>query len=64
MKSFMRLILLSAIFLAAISGLITAAVFAEDSRESKQPWLTNYAEAHSLAQQTGKPLFVVFRCPH
>lgn len=25
-------------------------------------WLTNYAAAQQTARQTGKPLFVVFRC--
>jgi hypothetical protein len=27
-------------------------------------WLTDYEEAKKLAQQQGKPLFVVFRCEH
>jgi len=27
-------------------------------------WLSDYAEARKLAARTGKPLFVVFRCPH
>lgn len=25
-------------------------------------WHTDYAQARALARQTGKPLFVVFRC--
>jgi hypothetical protein len=27
-------------------------------------WLTDYDVARSLARQSGKPLFVVFRCEH
>jgi hypothetical protein len=27
-------------------------------------WLTDYEEARKQGARTGKPLFVVFRCPH
>jgi hypothetical protein len=32
--------------------------------EAKSSWHTDYAGARQLARQTGKPLFVVFRCEH
>lgn len=31
--------------------------------EAKAPtWITDYAKARQLARQSGKPLFLVFRC--
>ena len=27
-------------------------------------WLTDYGQARRLARESGKPLFVVFRCQH
>ncbi len=34
----------------------------EAQAQKKAGWLTDYAQARALARQTGKPLFVVFRC--
>jgi hypothetical protein len=30
--------------------------------DGKIAWIYNYAEGQRLARQTGKPLFVLFRC--
>jgi hypothetical protein len=38
----------------------TAPSMAADKKE--HVWLTDYAAARQLAQTTGKPLIVVFRC--
>jgi hypothetical protein len=27
-------------------------------------WLTDYGQARQAARESGKPMFVVFRCPH
>lgn len=48
-------------------GLITLAVLSLTAGRglTAQPkWLSDYEEARKLADHTGKPLFVVFRCPH
>jgi len=49
--------------LAATSKTSVSAAEAESKAvDGKIRWIYNYAEGQKLAQQTGKPLFVVFRC--
>jgi len=35
---------------------------AKDKSQVQTGWYLDYAQAKTLARQTGKPLFVVFRC--
>jgi hypothetical protein len=46
---------------------VMAVGLAHETRPGKEaagPWLTDHAQARALATRTGKPIFVVFRCPH
>jgi hypothetical protein len=52
------------ILLTAAYHLPSAVVSADESNGPKPAWLTDYHGALETARQTGKPLFVVFRCPH
>ena len=45
-----------------IGGLLAAALVPSRVDAQQKGWLTDYAKARALARQTGKPLFVVFRC--
>jgi hypothetical protein len=40
-------------------GLLSVVSWADEPR-----WLEDYGQARALARQTGKPMFVVFRCRH
>jgi hypothetical protein len=58
-------LLAAAILFAAGFLLPSALVSAEEPASSKpEAWLTNYQDALQIARRTGKPLLVVFRCPH
>ena len=49
----------SGLLILAVLSLTAGRGLAEEPR-----WLLDYEEAHKQAGRTGKPLFVVFRCPH
>ncbi len=52
-------------YLPLLCGLVLAAAPFTSSTEkpaAKTIWLTDLAAGRSLARETGKPLFVVFRC--
>jgi hypothetical protein len=53
---------------ALISSLVISAnSFAEEEAATAREasvWLTDYGQARRLARESGKPLFVVFRCQH
>jgi hypothetical protein len=34
------------------------------AEEAKPRWLTDYEQARKAARDSGKPIFVVFRCEH
>lgn len=49
--------------LLAIGAAAGGALSDPPARTAPAPvWLSNYAAAQKIAQETGKPLFVVFRC--
>ena len=48
-------------FFACIS-IVVAAAIKPTPVTGKIEWVYNYAEGQKLARETGKPLFVVFRC--
>jgi hypothetical protein len=47
-----------------LAVLLGSPAFAQDARpvDGKITWLSNYEEGKKQARQTGKPLFIVFRC--
>lgn len=48
---------------AALLALPTTAVDGQPAKPGKKAnWLTSYEEGRAAAKQSGKPLFVVFRC--
>lgn len=58
----------AALLVAAIFGNVSASIAAEVSAPESVPvdgkinWVYDYQEGLKLSQQTGKPMFVVFRC--
>jgi hypothetical protein len=40
----------------------TGAIAGEEQKSS--PWLDDYGQALKAARQSGRPIFVVFRCQH
>jgi hypothetical protein len=52
--------------IALVAGLPGSLVKASDATAlpAKPVWHNDYASARNLAQRTGKPLLVVFRCEH
>jgi hypothetical protein len=47
----------------AVSGNCFGEEKAASAREASG-WLNDYGQARRLARESGKPLFVVFRCQH
>jgi hypothetical protein len=53
--------------LTSVAALLLAGAVAgrnESPVREAPTWLTDYDQAREVARQSGKPLFVVFRCPH
>jgi len=57
-------VLAAVILLAAGHQLASVVLSADESSDLKPAWLNNYQDALRAARRAGKPLFVVFRCPH
>jgi hypothetical protein len=55
-------ILLTLLLFQAAAGADTGKTLQLDPDPSA--WLADYAQARQLARAAGKPLLVVFRCPH
>jgi hypothetical protein len=53
-----------AVLLLGLTVLLGPQAFAQDAKpvDGKITWLPGYEEGKKQARQTGKPLFVVFRC--
>lgn len=51
---------LPAVALASFFALVTAGAAAQD--DDTLVWLNDYDDALALAKETGKPLFLEFRC--
>lgn len=50
-------------FIGGMVALSLAVGAGQEEDEAKGPtWVTDYAKARQLARQSGKPLFLVFRC--
>jgi hypothetical protein len=47
--------------LLVISALFASPLAADEARPR---WLTDYEQARQAARDSGKPIFVVFRCEH
>ena len=61
----LRKVFAAAILLLAVYYFPLGQIGADEAVNSKSPiWLPSYQEALQAARQTGKPLLVVFRCPH
>ena len=63
MKRLLRSVgLLAVVGIAAVAGLAKGDVIPPQPVEGKIKWVYGYDEGKKLARETGKPLFVVFRC--
>jgi hypothetical protein len=47
--------------LALLAALFASPLAADEARPR---WLTDYEQARKAARDSGKPIFVVFRCEH
>ena len=54
----------TAVFLLAIAATLSAAAAQPGPQpvSGKISWVYNYQEGQRLSRETGKPMFVVFRC--
>jgi hypothetical protein len=50
--------------LAAVLAFGSGGAAGPRKAETASPWLTDYARGREEAARTGKPMLVVFRCPH
>ncbi len=52
-------------FMIVLFTVVTCMLLSSPVRaEQKEPWLSDYILARKLARESGRPLFVVFRCQH
>lgn len=58
----MRSIFATALMLCATSVVSAQGKGAASQIAAKNGWLTDLGQAKTLAQKTGKPIFLVFRC--
>ena len=57
-----RFVFLASLAVSVFAGRVSAAEVVPIPVTGKVEWVLNYAEGQELARETGKPLFVVFRC--
>jgi hypothetical protein len=59
-RNLMRILVVLAVL--AVSGAAQADVIPPQKVDGLITWVYSYAEGQRLAKESGKPLFVVFRC--